>query len=113
MNPSASVTLQKIKELRNISNDTIQRLEKDGVSITDIPKAQLFDNNIKNIITAIEALLRNEPSERPVMRLERDIPDAYVNIGKIKNTAAGRLNSNSLDKMKELIGFLEQTYKRL
>ena len=113
MNSSASTTLQKIKELRNISNETVQKLERDGMSITDMPTSQLFDNNIKNILTAIEALLRNEPSEKPIMRLDRDIPDSYSNISKIKNTPAGRLNSTSLDKMKELIGFLEQNYKRL
>src|SRR3989338_10864322 len=37
--------LDKIKELRNLSNEIEKRLEKDGLSITNIPKEQLFNHN--------------------------------------------------------------------
>ena len=62
MQSRASEVLQKVKELRNLANEVEQRLEKDGLSITNISKAQLFDYNIKNIIGAVESLLRNKTS---------------------------------------------------
>ena len=105
--------LDKIKELRNLSNQIEKRLEKDGLSITNIPKEQLFNHNIKNIIGAMEGLLRNEPQERHVIRLEKEIPDAYNNINKIKESAPGRLNSVHLDNIKDLVTFLEKAYPRL
>ena len=105
--------LDKIKELRNISSEAEKKLEKDGLSITSIPKEQLFNHNVKNIISSIEGLLRNEPSERHVIRLEKEIPDAYNNITKLKETSAGRLNSTHLDNIKELVNFIERVYPRL
>ncbi|MBI2148613.1 hypothetical protein HYU23_02945 [Candidatus Woesearchaeota archaeon] len=113
MQSKGTEVLDKIKELRNISSDTEQKLEKDGLSITSIPKEQLFNHNIKNIIAAIEALLRNEPSERPILRLEKEIPDLYNNLNKLKETPAGRLNSEKLDKIKDSIVFIEKIYRRL
>ena len=105
--------LDKIKELRNISNEIEKKLEKDGLSITNIPKEQLFNHNIKNIIGAIEGILRNEPPERHTLRLEKEFPDAYNNITKIKEAAAGKINSTHLDKIKELISYLENSYGSL
>ena len=113
MQSRASEVLQKVKELRNLANEVEQRLEKDGLSITNISKAQLFDYNIKNIIGAVESLLRNEPSEKPNLRLEKDLPDAYNNIKKIKETAPGRLNAQHLDRIHELVSYFEQNYKRI
>jgi len=105
--------LVKIKELRNIAYETDQSLERSGLSITDVPKAQLFDNNIKNIIGAIESLLRNEAVERPILRLKKDVPDAYLNISKIKKTNPGSLNSVNLDRIKQLIEYLEDVYDKI
>lgn len=113
MQSKGQEVLGKIKELKNIASETEVKLEKDGMSITNISKEQLFNHNIKNIISSIEALLRNEPSERPIMRLEREIPDSYNNLTKIKETPPGRLNASSLDKIKEIITDLEKVYRRL
>ncbi len=111
--PSASETLQRIKELRNLASDTERKLEKDGIPITSIPKEQLFNYNIRSLISAVEALLRNEPSEKPTLRLEKDIPDAYTNLGKLANTPQGKLNTENLNRIKELISYIEQNYKRM
>lgn len=105
--------LDKIKELRNIANEIHQKLEQDGLSITNIPKEQLFNYNIKNIIGAIESLLRNEPPERSNLRLEKEIPDAFNNIKKLQETQAGRTNSESLARIKDLINNIELNYRRL
>ena len=113
MQNKSQEVLDKIKELRNLGSETEKQLEKDGMKITNISKEQLFNHNIKNIISAIEALLRNEPSERPIMRLEREIPDSYNNITKMKETPPGRLNAVGLDKIKDIIDHLERVYRRL
>lgn len=113
MQSKGSEVLVKIKELRNLASEAEKKLEKDGLSITNIPKEQLFNHNIKNIIGAIEILLRNEPAERAIFRLEKEIPDTYNNITKLKETSPGRLNSTHLDKIKELVNYLEQNYRRL
>ncbi len=105
--------LDKLKELRNLSSETSEKLEIDGLSITNIPKEQLFAYNIKSIISSVEALLRNEPSEKPFLRLEKDIPDAFVNLKKLKDTPQGRLNSASLQLIEEIIKIIERDYKRL
>lgn len=105
--------LNKLKELKELSNEISNSLEKDGIPITDINKEMLFENNIKNSITAIESLLRNEPSERHVMRLKKEIPDSYKNIQELKKTNAGKLNSIELEKLKSLINYFEQVYERI
>lgn len=105
--------LTKLKELRNLSNDCQRKLETNGLPITDLPKAQLFDCNIKDIVSAVEALLRNEPSERPELRLQKGIPDSYINIDKVKKTNPGKLCSVELDRIKELIQYIEGIYKQL
>ncbi len=105
--------LGKIKELRNLSNETEINLEKSGLSITSIAKEQLFNYNIKNIISAVEGILRNEPAERHTIRLVKEIPDAYNNITKIKETPPGKANTTHLDKVKQLISYLEKAYPRL
>ena len=105
--------LNIIKELRNLSPEVDKKLEMDGLSLTNIPKEQLFTYNIKSIITAIEAMLRNEPSEKHIIRLEKDIPDSYNNIRKIQETSQGKLNSTSLSRIKELIKNIEQNYQKL
>ncbi len=109
----AAETLTKIKELRNVANDTENKLEKDGISITDINKGQLFDQNIKNIISSVEGLLRNEPSERHCLRLEQELPTTYKNIHQLKETSAGRLNAQNLERIKELVGYIEKNFKHM
>lgn len=113
MKSLASDMLEKIKELRNLANETSQRLEREGMSITNISKEQLFNHNIKSMIDSIEALLRNEPSERPILRLEKEIPDSHINLKKMQETPQGRSNSASLARIKDIINHIEQNYKRL
>lgn len=113
MKSLASDMLEKIKELRNLANETSKRLEEGGLSITNIPKEQLFNYNIKSIIDSIEALLRNEPSEKPILRLEKEIPDVHTNIKKLQATPQGKTNSTALSRIKEVIEYIEQNYKRL
>lgn len=112
MQSKASEVLMKIKELRNLTSETEKRLEKDGLSITSIPKEQLFNYNIRSMISAVESILRNEPAEKPTLRLEKDIPDAYSNLKKIRETQPGKMHSTALDKIEELIRYIEQNYKR-
>ena len=104
--------LAKLKELRNIASETEKQLGNSGMSITNIQKEQLFNHNIKNIVDAIEGLLRNEPSERHHIRLEKEIPDSYVNIKKLKETQQGKGNQN-LEKIKEIIYFFEGKYREI
>ncbi len=105
--------LTKVKELRSISKKTEELLEKSSISITNIHKKQLFDNNIKSIISAVESLLRNEPPERPILRLRKEIPDLYINIKNLKETEAGKLYSTELEQLKSLISYIEAIYKRV
>ncbi len=109
----ASEMLIKIKELRNVSSEVSQKLEEDGMPITDIPKEQLFNYNIKSIINAVEIILRYEPSERPTMRLKKDIPDAYVNLDKVKKTKQGMARTAELERVRALIQFVEQHYSEV
>lgn len=109
----ASEMLIKIKELRILSSDVGQQLEDDGLPITDIPKEQLFGNNIKNIVTAVEMLLRYEPSERPSLRLKKDIPDSYINLDKVGKTKQGQKQAAKLSRIKELIQYVEQNYNEV
>ena len=104
--------LRRLSELKIVAGETEKKLENDGLSITNIQKEQLFNHNIKNIINAVEGLLRNEPSEKHVFRLEKEIPDSYVNINKLKNTPQGELNNN-LERLKDLISYFESNYKQL
>lgn len=105
--------LDKIKDLRNLANDVDQKLEQDGVRITNIDKAQVFKYNIPSIISAIEGLLRNEPPERHHLRLKKDFPSFHDHIKALKETPAGRLNAQSLAKLEEIIKFLEENYESL
>ncbi len=105
--------LGKLKELRNAATETEVALENSGISITYIPKAQLFSNNIRNIIGAIETLMRQEQKERQTFRLERDIPDSYKNITEVKSTPQGKQHAAKLDKLKELINYFEKIYKSI
>ena len=105
--------LDKLKELRNLSNETEIKLEKSGLSITNIPKEQLFNHNIKNTINAIEALLRNEPAERHTIRLQREFPDSYINIDKIKQTPSGKLHAENLDRIRGIIQLIEKNYQKI
>ena len=113
MRSLASDMLERIKELRNVGSETSKKLERDGISITNIPKEQLFNYNIKSIIDSIEALLRNEPSEKPILRLEKEFPDAHVNLKKLQETPQGRTNAEALLRIKDIINQIEQNYKRL
>ncbi|MBS3175103.1 hypothetical protein J4440_04440 [Candidatus Woesearchaeota archaeon] len=105
--------LGKLKELKDCSKEVELSLERDGISITDMNKEKLFNNNLKNAISAIEALVRNEPSERPILRLQREIPDAYNNIRELKQIQPGKLNSADLDKLAGLIKYFEDVYEEL
>ena len=105
--------LNKLKELKELSNGLSNSLEKHGILITDINKERLFESNIKSTITAIEGLLRNEPSEKHTLRLQKEIPDSYKNISEVKKTNAGKLNSIALDKLKSLMSYFEQIYERI
>ncbi|HIH26045.1 MAG TPA: hypothetical protein HA226_04720 [Nanoarchaeota archaeon] len=102
--------LAKLKELKNVASETQYQLENSGVSITNIQKEQLFNHNVKNIINAIEGLLRNEPSERHYLRLQKEFPDSYNNIRKLKETPQGKITPN-LDKIKDIISFFEGKYR--
>ncbi len=113
MQNKSTEVLEKLKELRNIAYETEQLLERSGLSITDMSKAQLFDYNIKNIIGSTEAILRNEAPERPMLRLQKDIPDSYINLDKLSKTNPGKLNSAQLNRIKELIGYIESVYSEL
>ncbi|MBS3168160.1 hypothetical protein J4216_03490 [Candidatus Woesearchaeota archaeon] len=105
--------LQKVRELRNLASETERALEESGISITYIPKEQLFSNNIKKIISAVEGLLRQEPREKHTLRLKTDIQDSYKNIKEIKQTDQGKKHSSKLDKIKELVEFLEKIYEKI
>lgn len=104
--------LARLKELRDIASETEKQLEDAGISITNIQKEQLFNHNIKNIVAAIEGLLRNEPSERHHIRIEKEIPDSYANIKKLRETQHGRGNQN-LEKLGEIISFFESRYREI
>ena len=111
--PIQSEMLIKLKELKDVSKKAENDLEGAGVSVTDLNRKQLFDNNIKSTISAIEGLLRNEPAERHLLRLKREIPDSYINIKKLKETRAGKLSSVNLDKIKTVMSYLEKNFENL
>jgi hypothetical protein len=106
-------TLIKIKELRNLSIAVDRKLEDNGMPITNIEKEQLFNYNVKSIISAVESLLRNESQERAKIRLEKDIPDAYSNLKKVKESKEGRTFAADLDKIKEIIAHIERNCKSM
>jgi|SRR3989344_1736084 len=103
--------LIKLKDLKILTGQLNQKLEDDGMPITDIPKEQLFAYNLKSITSSVESLLRNEPSERPILRLKKDIPDALVNLDKVMQTVPGRKNSIELERIKQIVKFFEQNYE--
>ncbi len=111
--PIQSATLVKLKELKEYSKKAEDDLEKAGISVTDINRKQLFDNNIKSTIGAIEGLLRNEPAERHLLRLKREIPDSYVNVDKLKETRAGKLSSLNLDKIKKIMEYFRENFENI
>src|SRR3989344_98398 len=99
--------IEKLKELKEVSYKLEANLENEGLNITNLNKEQLFRYNIRNIVTSTEALLRNEPSERPVMRLKKEIPDTYENISCLLETKAGKNNIKDLERLKEIAVFIE------
>jgi len=105
--------IETLKELKELSNKVEGRLEAEGLNITNLNKEQLFRYNIRNIITSTEALLRNEPSERPVMRLKKEIPDTYENISCLLETKAGKNNIKDLERLKEIAVFIEANFEKL
>ena len=113
MNPKTKDILEKLKELKQLSNDTNINLNKAGVKITNITKEELFAYNLKDIFTAMEELIRNEPSEKPRIRLGKTIPKAYENIDKIQKTPEGKMHSEALTRIKTLIKYLEENSKAL
>jgi len=104
--------LVKLKELKFVASEAEKQLDNSGMSITNLQKEQLFNHNVKNIVNAIEGLLRNEPSERHHFRLEKEIPDSYVNIKKLKDTPQGR-NNVHLDRIKDLVSYFEGVYREI
>lgn len=113
MKQQSQEILSRTKELKNLSKETSRKLEQDGLSITFIPKEQLFTYNIKSMIETVEALVRNEPSERLKIRLGKDIPDSYLNLKKVESTPQGKSNAESLRKIKEIIQFIEENYAKI
>ena len=109
--------LGKLKELKDLSREVYVRLEDDGLRVSDpvggIAKEQFFTSNVKNITNAIEGLLRGEPAERHMVRLNKDFPDAFTNVKKVKQTLAGKKNAESLNRMEALLTFLEKMYRDL
>ena len=105
--------MTRLKELKELCSKVESNLEKDGLGITNLNKEQLFRYNLRNIIISTEALLRNEPSEKPVIRLKKEIPDAYENIKKLVLTKAGKNNSDDLNKIRELASFIELNFQRV
>lgn len=112
MNNKVKEILDKIKELRNLSKETSKKLEEGGLSITFIPKEQLFKYNVSSIIESVEGLVRNEPQERFFIRLGKDIPDAYTNLKKLEETPQGKDNAESIKKIREIIKYIEENYKK-
>ena len=105
--------LSKAKELERLSRESSRKLVEEGLSITFIPKEQLFAYNIKSIVETVEALVRNEPKERLVIRFKKDIPDAYLNLKKVEETTHGKNNLAALKKIRETIKFIEENYSKI
>ena len=109
--------LAKLKELKDLSRGVYIQLEEDGLKVSDdqagMAKEQLFTSNIKNIINATEGLLRGEPAENHMIRLDNEFPDSLKNIQKVKACAAGRKNAESLKRIEVLLVYLENTYREL
>ena len=108
---STADVLLKLKELKEFSKEIKADLENSGMPITDLNKERLFESNIKNTINAIESLLRNEASEKPTLRLQQDIPDAYKNIKELKTTPEGRMHSAKLERLQNILKFFEENYE--
>ena len=105
--------IDALKELKELSNSTYIKLEDSGLTITNLNKEQLFRYNLRNIIKATEALIRNEPSEKHALRLKKEIPDTYENVKSLLTTKAGKINSLELDRIKELTSLIESNVDKL
>jgi len=103
--------LEKLKDLKVLSGELSYQLEDEGLSITHMAKEQLFSHNLKSIIISVESLLRNEPSERAILRLKKDIPETYSNINKVLETDQGKKRRQKLEKIKEIIQYVEKNYE--
>jgi|SRR3989344_4876651 len=103
----------KLKNLRVLASELEYNLDKAGLKMTDINREQLFNHNIKNIISSVEGILRNEPAEKHSIRLRKEFPDIQRNISKIKETQAGRIHSPELESMQNIVKFLENNYEKL
>ncbi|MBI5391598.1 hypothetical protein HZB00_01210 [Candidatus Woesearchaeota archaeon] len=110
-----SEALPRLQTLREGSRDVNTKLEEAGLKMTHgsagIAKEQFFSNNIKNIVSAVEALLRGEPAERPYVRLKKEFPDAYRNLKLIRETPAGKTQSIALAKLEQALKELENIAK--
>lgn len=109
--------LGKLKELKDLSRNVYIQLEEDGLKVSDptagVAKEQLFTSNLKNITNGVEGLLRGEPAERHVVRLNKDFPDSFTNLKKVKQTAAGKKNIDSLNRIESLLSHLENAFREL
>ena len=109
--------LSKLKELKDLSRDVYIELEENGLKITDshagIAKEHLFNSNLKDIVGAVEGLLRGEPSERHTVRLEKALPDSLVNLKKVKASRASLRSMDRLERIEALLGYLENNYRDL
>ena len=109
--------LSKLKELKDLSRGVYIQLEEDGLKVSDpkagIAKEQLFQSNIKNVVSAVEGLLRGEAAERHLVRLKKEFPDSLINIKKVKEVNAGMKNRESLMRIEALLTYLENNYQEL
>ncbi len=109
--------LNKLKELKDVSRAVYVDLEENGLKVSDphagVAKEQLFNNNIKNITGAMEGLLRGEPAERHMVRLDKEFPNSFENMKKVKQASASQKSMGDLNRIEALLTFLENNYREL
>ena len=109
--------LNKLKELKDVSRGLYIQLEEDGMKVSDpqagLAREQFFQNNMKHIVNGIEGLMRGEASEKHMVRLDKEFPNAMENLRKLKGTPVGVKNAGSLNRVEGLVTFLENNYRAL
>ncbi|GEM_PF-3162971 len=107
--------LTQLKILREGTRELNSRLEDAGLGINDgkygLAKEQLFSSNVKNIVSAFEAVLRGEAVERPFVRLGKEFPDTFRNLYKVMETPAARKYDLELKKIEHSLKTLEQIFR--
>jgi len=107
----------KLKQLNDLIRKLQDTMEIKGIKVVSLEHStkinQFFQNNIPNIISACQGLLRGEPTEKHELRLAKDFPSVFENLEKIKELPQAKEFKETLDQIESILKPLSQIYKEI